>query len=125
MLNPILYHNPRCSKSRQALAFLQQSKIDVTVIEYLKTPLSASQLWEIYKALQKNNAIDSAINMIRVKEADFTVADINVSSPQETLIQAIADFPKLLERPILQIGDLAAIGRPTQNIESLVKKGMR
>jgi arsenate reductase len=57
MPNPVLYHNPRCSKSRQALAFVRAQKIDVAVVEYLKTPLSSSELDKLYIALMSLNLL--------------------------------------------------------------------
>lgn len=120
MPNPILYHNPRCSKSRQALAYLDEQNIDIDIIEYLKIVPKLDEIKTLYKALKENNAINSAIEMIRPKEAEFSAAGLNKSASDEEILKAIAEYPKLLERPILLKNGLAAIGRPLANIEALV-----
>lgn len=120
MPNPVLYHNPRCSKSRQALRFVQENNSNIAIVEYLKTPPSVAQLNDLYTALVNNNAIKTVIDMMRIKEPEFAQAGISKASSVDELIQAIADYPKLLERPILHMNNLAAIGRPLANIEALL-----
>lgn len=112
----MLFHNPRCSKSRQALAFLSDQNVTVEVVEYLKNPLNVEQVNTLYKAL----AIDSAHDMIRPKEAEFSLAGLSKEATNEEVINAIAQYPKLLERPILLLGESAAIGRPLENIAALL-----
>ena len=109
-------HNSRCSKSRQALAILKENEIEVNIIEYLKTPLSLSQVKDIYALLD----IDSPIEMMRVKESEFTEAGLSKTSSKDTLLQAMADFPKLIERPILFNASNAVIGRPPENVLQIV-----
>jgi arsenate reductase len=120
MPNPILYHNPRCSKSRQALAFLNDQHIVVEVVEYLKTPLSVEQLNVLYHSLKATDAVVNAIDMVRSKELEFSLAGLSVGSSDSEVINAIARSSKLLERPILYSAGLAAIGRPLENIKAIL-----
>lgn len=113
-----LFHNPRCSKSRQALAFMQeQSDIELEVIEYLKEPLERTQVLSIYSAL----GIDNAHQMIRAKEPEYKTANLSKEASNDAILDAIVAFPKLLERPILLINSKAAIGRPLENFESILQ----
>lgn len=120
MPNPVLYHNPRCSKSRQALAMLKSKNINCKVVEYLKTPLSDNETTSIYKALIANSAIKNGHDMIRNKESEFALAGLSKSASDSDIIAAIVKYPKLLERPIYMNNHLAAIGRPIENIEALI-----
>lgn len=120
MPNPVLYHNPRCSKSRQALALLNDKNVSFSVVEYLKTPLNEKDILALYKSLMANNAIKIMHDMLRNKEPEYKLADLSVSSSEEELAVALTSYPKLLERPIYAISGLAAIGRPIENIEALL-----
>jgi arsenate reductase len=111
-----LYHNPRCSKSREALAFVEQQVNDVEVVDYLKKPLNKEQLRTLYDALD----IQSAHQMIRPKEAEYKLAGLQKESGDDEILDAIAKYPKLLERPILHYGNKAAIGRPLDYIVALL-----
>lgn len=109
-------HNPRCSKSRQALNILNEQNIDVEVIEYLKHPLSKEELTLIFK----NLGFASALDMMRPKEAEFAEAGLNKSSSNESLLDAMVNYPKLIERPILYTENKAVIGRPPEKITDIV-----
>ena len=109
----ILYHNPRCSKSRAALALLQERNLSPIVIEYLKHPLDRAAIIDLLAKLAL-----PAKAVLRLKEA--REAGIDPDAPEEALIQAIADHPAILERPILVVGDRAAIGRPTEALLPLL-----
>jgi len=115
-LNVTIYHNPRCSKSRQTFALIEEQNINANVVEYLKTPPSVSELKKILKLLDL-----SPRELMRKNEAEYkslNLADESLSDEQ--LIQAMHENPKLIERPIVVIDDLrAAIGRPPENILSL------
>lgn len=113
-----LLHNPRCTKSRQALAYLNENNIEVDVIEYLKVPLNKKQIESIFLALQLNHPIE----MVRTKEKEFNEAGLTKSSSAEAVFDAITSYPKLLERPILITSNGAAIGRPLENIIALLSK---
>jgi|TARA_B100000767_G_C19708239_1_gene511549 arsenate reductase len=115
-----IYHNTRCSKSRQTLGLLedytQSSKEDFTVIEYLKTPLT---IQEIKQLLIQLNC--KPIEMMRTKEALFNQLNLKKAEEDE-LLQAMVDNPKLIERPIVSNGISAIIGRPPENITMLFKQ---
>ena len=111
-----IYHNPRCSKSRQTLSVLQEKGIDPEVIEYLKTPLSIQELKEVVKLLGI-----SAYELLRTKEAEYVEAGLNKNSSDEAIYEAMVKYPKLIERPIIIKDDKSAvIGRPPENVLKLV-----
>ena len=109
------YHNPRCSKSRQTLALIEEQKHDVSIVEYLKTPLSIA---EIEKLLSLLNV--SPRDMMRTKEAEFTAQNL-ANADDATLIAAMAATPKLIERPIVTDNTRAIMGRPPENVLSLLQ----
>ncbi|KIH82277.1 arsenate reductase (glutaredoxin) [Pseudomonas batumici] len=112
MTDLTLYHNPRCSKSRGALELLQDRGLTPTVVHYLETPLDATQL----KALLGKLGI-GARQLLRTGEDEYK--QLNLADPQLSeaqLIAAIAEHPRLMERPILVAGDKAIIGRPPENV---------
>ena len=111
-----IYHNPRCSKSRQTLALLNERGIEPEIIEYLKWPLSFDDL----KSLQQKLDVP-AVAMIRSKEQAFENLGLN-AAPQsrDALLKAIAVQPILLERPIVVGGNQAVIGRPPENVMELL-----
>lgn len=116
MTDLTLYHNPRCSKSRGALELLEARGLTPNVVRYLETPLSAAQI----KALLGKLGI-SARQLLRSGEDEYKMlqlADESLSEAQ--LIDAIAEHPKLMERPILEVGNKAVIGRPPENILELL-----
>lgn len=109
-----LYHNPRCSKSREALSWLQQQSVNLEVIEYLKQPLSEQELRQLAKML---NISDPRL-MMRTKDSLYKELQLD-NAPTDTLFQTIAQYPALLERPILVHNHRATIGRPLENIQNL------
>lgn len=116
MTDLTLYHNPRCSKSRGALELIEARGLSPTVVRYLETPLNAAQI----KALLGKLGI-SARQLLRTGEDEYKMlqlADESLSEAQ--LIDAIAQHPKLMERPILEVGDKAVIGRPPENVLELL-----
>ncbi|MFT6247448.1 MAG: arsenate reductase [Cognaticolwellia sp.] len=110
-----IYHNPRCSKSRQTLALIEEQNHDVTIVEYLKTPLSASEIEKLLALLKI-----SPIDMMRTKEAEFKEQNL-AQADDVTLIAAMAATPKLIERPIVSDSTRAIIGRPPENVLSLMQ----
>lgn len=107
-----LYHNPRCSKSRSALQLLEDRGLNPTIVRYLETPLSADQLQGLLGKLGI-----SARQLLRTGEDEYKT--LGLSDPQLTdaqLIAAMVNQPKLIERPILVLGDKAVIGRPPETI---------
>jgi arsenate reductase len=111
-----IYHNPRCSKSRQTLELLNERGIDPEVVDYLTAPLSTQALQTLSQKLRV-----SVVDMMRTKEQVFKeleLGDTGVTDDQ--LLQAISQNPILLERPIVVCGDRAVIGRPPENVLELI-----
>lgn len=112
----ILYHNNRCSKSREALAWLQQQNLALEVVDYQQNPLDEAALRDLANKL----GVQSVREMMRVKEDLYSELDL-ASADEAALLRALAQHPKLLERPILVYGERAAIGRPLANIQALLE----
>ncbi|WP_158161758.1 arsenate reductase (glutaredoxin) [Grimontia hollisae] len=110
-----IYHNARCSKSRQTLALLQEKGIEPEIVAYLDTPLSANTL----KTLQRQLGFDSPRQMMRTKEDIYNALKL-ADATDEQLIQAMVDNPKLIERPIVVANDKAAMGRPPENVLTIL-----
>ena len=107
-----IYHNPRCSKSRQTLALLQEQGIDVNIIEYLNTPPEKQELQDILGKLGL-----SPRELMRKKEAPYKDNNLDDETlTDDQLIEAMIRDPKLIERPIVLANDRAAIGRPPESV---------
>ena len=107
-----IYHNPRCSKSRQTLALLEENGIQPDVVLYLDTPPDEATL----KGLLSKLAITPR-DLLRKGEQDYK--DNNLRNPElsdQALIQAMINYPKLIERPIVVNGNKARIGRPPEAV---------
>lgn len=108
-----ILHNPRCSKSRETLKLLESQGIAPTVIEYLNTPLSETEIRELYKKL----ALSGVKQMMRTKESEFKEAGLNKPDVNDDeLFAAMVATPKLIERPVVINGDKARIGRPPEAV---------
>ncbi len=110
-----LLHNPRCSKSRAALALLQERGVALRVVEYLETPLGREAL----HALRRKLALPPA-QWLRRGEAAFAEAGLTESSTESEVLDAIARHPILLERPIAIRGERAVVGRPPERVLELL-----
>ena len=111
-----IYHNPRCSKSRQTLSLLQEKSININVIEYLKTPPDISQLKQILKQLGYEPR-----RLMRKSEQIYKDLDLgNENKTAEDLVNAMAQNPILIERPIVLSGEKAAIGRPPESVLNIL-----
>lgn len=110
-----IYHNPRCSKSRQGLALLQDAKVDFEVIEYLKEPLNFDEIKSLVEKLKI-----SPIDLIRKNEAAWKENYKGKELTDKELIEAMVAYPKLIERPIVVSNNKAVIGRPPENIQTLL-----
>ena len=111
-----IYHNPRCSKSRQALQLLRERGIEPQIVEYLKTPPSAD---EIDVVLTKLGLEPRAV--MRAKEAAYREAGMGDESlSRNALIDLMAANPIVIERPIVVSGRRAALGRPPENVLSVL-----
>ena len=109
-MNATIYHNPRCSKSRQTLALLQERGIKPHVIEYLKNPPSAANLKKLLQMLKM-----TPHQLVRKKDAK--ALGINPAALDEkNLLARITRHPILMERPVVVCGTKAALGRPPQNV---------
>jgi len=107
-----IFHNPKCSKSRQTLALLEERGITPTIVEYLKDVPTKETLSEILALLGLEPRA-----LMRRKEKEY--AENNLASTdlsRDQLIQAMVDFPRLIERPIVMANGKAAIGRPPENV---------
>ncbi|QYM91866.1 arsenate reductase (glutaredoxin) [Dickeya zeae] len=108
-----IYHNPRCSKSRETLALLQQRNIEPEVVLYLDTPPDAATLARLIKQL----GLSSARELMRRKEElyrELNLADGTLTEAQ--LIEAMVTHPKLIERPIVVANGHAKLGRPPEQV---------
>lgn len=110
MSNVKIYHNPRCSKSRQTLDLIRGNGIEPEVIEYLNTPLTQADIKEVLGFLNLE-----AKDIVRTKEEVFKALDLDLSNESQ-VISAISKNPKIMERPIVVNGDKAVIGRPPENV---------
>ncbi|MBM3215778.1 arsenate reductase (glutaredoxin) [Candidatus Poribacteria bacterium] len=111
-----IYHNPRCSKSRAALAYLEEKGIQPEVVEYLKTPLDRAGIQDLLTKLGLG-----VRDILRDGEDEYDALNLgNASLAGEALIDAVVKHPILMQRPIIVRGDHAAIGRPTEAIDDLI-----
>lgn len=107
-----IYHNPRCSKSRQTLALLEERGIEPEIILYLDTPPSATAL----KKLLKQLGMEPRQLLRKGEEAYKTNSLKNPELSDAELIAAMVEFPKLIERPIVIANNKAALGRPPEQV---------
>lgn len=110
-----IYHNPRCSKSRQGVKYLEEKGLEFEVIQYLKDELNEVELKEL---IQKLNI--QPIELVRTKETIWkeNYKDLELSADQ--IIQAMVENPRLIERPIVLNKEKAVVARPTENIEQVL-----
>jgi len=111
-----IYHNPRCSKSRQTLALLHSRGLSPRVVHYLDTPPSAATLERLLAMLKMRPR-----QLMRRHEAPY--AELNLDDPSlgdSELIAVMASHPILIERPIVEANDRAAIGRPPENVLTIL-----
>lgn len=112
-----IYHNPRCSKSRQTLALLQERGVEPRIVEYLKTPPDIATLTEFATALGGARA------MLRQGEAEYAELGLgDAKKPDAALLKAMHAHPILIERPIVTDGRRVVIGRPPEAVLALLKK---
>ena len=112
-----IYHNPRCSKSRQTLQLLQENGIEPDITEYLKTPPGRAELIDILQMLGMEPR-----ELMRRKEQEYKEAGLdNPDLTRDQLIQAMIDHPRLIERPIVISNVKAALGRPPERVLDILK----
>ena len=110
-----IWHNPRCSKSRQTLALLQERNLDFVVRKYLEDTPSIEELRAVCKKLGMR-----AIDVMRVKEKPFGDLELANTDAEEILFGAMSTHPILIERPIVIVGDKAALGRPPEQVLTIL-----
>ena len=110
-----IYHNPRCSKSRQTLEILIKKNADFEIVEYLKDKLSITDLEEIIAKLEINT-----IELIRKNESVWKEKFKGRNLNDKEIIQAMIDNPKIIERPIVVNGNKAILGRPPENVLKII-----
>ncbi|MFY8349215.1 arsenate reductase (glutaredoxin) [Pseudoalteromonas sp. SSM20] len=111
-----IYHNPRCSKSRETLALLEENSVTPEVIEYLKDVPSVDDIQQLLSMLN----FDSARQLMRTKETLYKELELSNESDETKLIEAMVANPKLIERPIVVNVDTAAIGRPPESVLAII-----
>lgn len=110
-----VYHNPRCTKSREALAYLEEKGVEVEVVEYLKEPLTPNELEVVLDALDME-----PMDLIRTNEAIWKEEFKGKELDDDELVLAMIEFPKLMQRPIVVNGDKAVVARPAEEIEKVL-----
>jgi arsenate reductase len=111
-----IFHNPRCSKSRQTLELLREQGIEPEIVEYLKNPPTAEELEEILQMLDIEPR-----GLMRKKEPEYKATGMNDESlDRQALIEGMVNTPKLIERPVVIANGKAAIGRPPENVLSIL-----
>ena len=111
----IIWHNPRCSKSRQTLALLEARGGDLVVRDYTEDMPSVTELKSVMKML----GFVSAHEWLRKAEPDYRALGLKAIEDEEALFKAMAKYPKLIERPVVIHGDRAMIGRPPEQVLEL------
>tara|TARA_A100001037_G_C15030503_1_gene580670 strand:- start:17 stop:364 length:348 start_codon:yes stop_codon:yes gene_type:complete len=111
-----IYHNPKCSKSRQTLKLLEEQATGIDVIEYLKNPPTVKKIKEILSLLKI-----SPRDLMRKKEAEYKDLGLyNSDLSDEGLIESMVKHPILIERPIVLANGKAALGRPPENVLNII-----
>ncbi len=111
-----IYHNPRCSKSRETLKLVEEQGVELEIIEYLKHPPTAAELLDVLNKLGLKPR-----QLMRTKEAEYK--DNGLDDPalnDAELIEAMIRIPKLIERPIVLANDKAAVGRPPESVLAIL-----
>jgi len=111
-----IYHNPRCSKSRQTLALIKDAGIEPEIVLYLEQALTQHDLETLLQKL----GFESAKQLMRRGEAAYKEMGLKNVTDEKTLTQAMLTEPKLIERPIVTKGNRAILGRPPENVLQLL-----
>ncbi len=115
-MNTVIYHNPRCSKSRQALSLLEDAGVNAQVVKYLETPPSAEEL----DALLTKLGLEP-LDVMRTKDDLFKELGLQGKTfTREEGIRLLAEHPALLERPIVVRGDKAVVARPPERVSEVL-----
>ncbi len=111
----VIYHNPRCSKSRNTLALLEQNGVYPKIILYLETPPSSTDIAGLLRKLGL-----TAAQLVRRGEDEYKASGLGKDSSDKEILAAMAKHPKLIERPIVVRGNRAVLGRPPENVLELL-----
>jgi len=111
-----IYHNPQCRKSRAGLKYLQDKGVDISIVEYLKKPLTAK---ELEKLLVKLNI--KPVELVRTQEAYYKQNLKGKKFEDHEWIKILLGNPKLIQRPVVEAQYKAVIGDPVENIDILLK----
>lgn len=114
-MSVVIWHNPRCSKSRQTLALLEEHGVSPTVRQYLEDVPSATELESVLQMLGL-----SPRELMRIKEAEYKELGLASMDDEGALIAAMVNTPKLIERPIVINGNKAAVGRPPEAVLKVI-----
>jgi len=115
MTSVTIWHNPRCSKSRAAMAILEENGVTPVEVRYLETSPSKSDIVTVLAALDMD-----VKDIVRKGEAVYKSLNLSAESTNEEILNALVENPILIERPIIISGDRAVIGRPPENVTSLL-----
>lgn len=110
-----IYHNPRCSKSRAGLAYLQSKKIEFKIVDYIKTPLSPQELNTLLMKLNKRPK-----EMIRTQESIFKSNFKDKNFTDEEWIKILLENPKLIQRPIVEKNYKAILAQPPETMDEII-----
>ncbi len=111
-----IWHNPRCSKSRNSVTLLEEKGIEAEIVKYLEDVPTKEELQQILKMLD----FSSARELMRTKEAIYKELNLKEENSEDALLEAMIANPKLIERPIVIKGSKAVIGRPIEKVIALL-----
>lgn len=116
-MNAVIYHNARCNKSRETLALLEQHGVQTQVVYYLETPPDVATLERLLSLL----GFSDPRQLMRQKEDEYAALDLaNPARSRAELLAAMVAHPRLIERPIVVVGERAALGRPPEAVLPLL-----
>ena len=111
----VIWHNPRCSKSRAGVKYLEEKGVDFEIVKYLDNPPGTEEIREVLNKMGL-----SARELMRTKEATYRELKLKEVEDEDALIAEMAEHPKLIERPVVIHGDKAVIGRPAEAIGAIL-----
>jgi arsenate reductase len=114
-MTDVFLHNPRCSKSRAALAIVREAGVELPVRDYLRDPLSVDELRSIVKMLGVR-----PIEIVRRGEPQYAALGLSDTTPDDEVLRAMAGNPILIERPIIVRGSRAVVGRPPETVREIL-----
>lgn len=118
MTSAVIYHNPRCSKSREALRLLQAENLDIKEVLYLQTPPTIEELDELCRLVSLEPQ-----QLIRTKESLFKTLSLSLDDDRtrQEWLKIIVTHPQLLERPLVKINEKAVVARPPERVNALLE----